>query len=229
MNKKEETKEEHKQGENTTVGTTASQQVDTTEENEKNDEADNQYVSVICPYDFHHQRNIGDQFMNPNNPIISTVFACNYNVKCSDRTAIYYATLYGTKYNQGDDRNPHEMICNALQKQLMRRELFLKEYPDPHDDPTRPESIEGFRRMLSAIHAHTSRNVLSATMAHLLLSQKNRFTFSHDFQTIPLPHLITWCDNDDDSLLRFVLRTVKDKDSNERKKVQDKFINDIIY
>ena len=91
-----------------------------------------------------------------------------------------------------------------------------------------PDSVELFRILLSAMYVHTGNNVLSATMAHLLLSQKNRFTFSHDFITLNLPHLIKWCQDDNDSSLNFRLRTVVTEDG-ERMKVMDKFINDLIY
>ena len=45
------------------------------------------------------------------------------------------------------------------------------EHPDPLADPThveKPDSAEGLKRTLSAMYAHTSNLVVSATLAHLL-------------------------------------------------------------
>ena len=180
------------------------------------------------PYQFLHKRNIGDQFMNENNKIITSVLACNNNVNCADRKVIYYTTYYGTKHNQQEEALPYLSICQSLHERIMKQHLAQQEHPDPDYDPDAPDSVEGFRRLISAMYAHTGNNVLSATMAHLLLSQDNRFSFSHDFVFLPLPHLITWSENEDETLLHFTLRTVLDEEK-QRIKVQDKFINDILY
>ena len=95
------------------------------------------------------------------------------------------------------------------------------------DEPIIPDYCEGLKRTLSALYAHTSGNVLSATMSHLLLYQKQRFTFSHDFVDIPTKHILQWCDVENESLT-FRLRKVKIKD-NEYDLIGDYAINNIIY
>lgn len=57
--------------------------------------------------------------------------------------------------------------------------------------------------MICVIYAHLSHNVLSATMAHYLLLNKDKFLFSHDFTTIPLPHMIAWYDDPSYTLCSF--------------------------
>ena len=42
-------------------------------------------VRKIAPFKYHHKRNIGDQFMNANNDIATTVLACNNNVTSGDK------------------------------------------------------------------------------------------------------------------------------------------------
>ena len=39
------------------------------------------------------KRNIGDQFMNVNNDIATTVLACNNNVTSGDKACFFYVTL----------------------------------------------------------------------------------------------------------------------------------------
>ena len=82
--------------------------------------------------------------------------------------------------------------------------------------------------MLCAIYAHLSHNVLSATMAHWLLLNKDRFIFSHDFTTIPTPHMTAWYDDPSYSSCSFRLRPTKDGDGNLIK-VEDYYINNMIY
>ena len=81
--------------------------------------------------------------------------------------------------------------------------------------------------MLSGLNAHTTANILSATMAHVLLGEESRFTFSHEFDNIPLQHLMDWYDKNFDELT-FRLRTIRNENDNYES-VQDLFINDIIY
>ena len=84
----------------------------------------------------------------------------------------------------------------------------LEDKPNQNNDTA--DYAEGSRQMLSPIYAHTSSNVLSATMARKLLSTGSRFRFSHDFMHIPLKHLLEWHDKIEH--LEFSLRKVKDID-----------------
>ena len=73
-----------------------------------------------------------------------------------------------------------------------------------------PDFAQGLSQMLASLYAHTSSNVLSATIARKLLSHGERFMFSHDFIHIPLKHMLAWIDNEED--LEFKLRVVKTSD-----------------
>ena len=48
----------------------------------------------IAPFKYIPQRNIGDQFMNVNNDIATTVLVCNNNVTSGDKACFFYVTLY---------------------------------------------------------------------------------------------------------------------------------------
>ena len=105
----------------------------------------------------------------------------------------------------------------------------MAENPDPNIDPRdthRPDSSEGLKRVLSAMYAHTSNLVVSATLAHYLLSMLERFQFSHEYDSISLPHLIDWFDDKMDELF-FVLRTTK-LDDNTTTKIPDYYYNDVL-
>ena len=99
------------------------------------------------PHQFLHKQNIGDQFMNENNSIITSVLACNNNVNCADRRIIYYTTYYGTKQNQQEESLPYLSICQSLHERIMKQHLAQQENPDPDYDPDAPDSVEGFRHL----------------------------------------------------------------------------------
>ena len=60
----------------------------------------NLFYIKIAPFKYHPKRNIGDQFMNTNNDITTTVLACNNNVTIGDKACFFYVTLYQTNHNQ---------------------------------------------------------------------------------------------------------------------------------
>ena len=75
------------------------------------------------------------------------------------------------------------------------------------------------------MYAHTSNLVVSATLAHFLLCMLERFQFSHDYDTLSLPHLIDWYDEKMDELF-FVLRSTK-IDPKTTIKIADYYCNDV--
>ena len=60
-------------------------------------------TTKVAPFKYHPKRNIGDQFMNVNNDIATTVLACNNNVTIGDKACLFYMTLYQTKHNQKEE------------------------------------------------------------------------------------------------------------------------------
>ena len=169
-------------------------------------------VKLIVPFKYYPKRNIGDQFMNVNNDIATTVLACNNNVTSGDKACFFYVTLYQTKHNQKEESFTYHSICLALSKRIKRQNDLIEESPDIDNSTqeTSPDFSEGLKRTLSSLYAHTSKNVLSATMARKLLSHGQRFQFSHDFINIPLKHLLQWLD--DNCHLDFKLKLVQTGD-----------------
>ena len=64
------------------------------------------------------KRNIGDQFMNMNNDIVTTVMTCNNDVNMGDKVCFFNVTLYQTKRNQKEEASPYHSICLALLKRI---------------------------------------------------------------------------------------------------------------
>ena len=58
-------------------------------------------VKKITPFQYYPKQNIGNQFMNVNNDIATTLFACNNNVTLGDKHCYYYVTLYQSKKSEG--------------------------------------------------------------------------------------------------------------------------------
>ena len=167
--------------------------------------------------------------MNQYNDVASLVLACNTNVSSADRAAFFYMTLYQTKHNQTEEKLAFLAVCEGLSRRIDYQLRLLADNPDPQvesQDVNRPDSSEGLKRLLSAMHANTSNLTVSATLAHFLLSMLERFQFSHDYDTISLPHLLDWFDEKMEELF-FVLRTTK-IDATSTIKIPDYYYNDVL-
>ena len=156
-------------------------------------------VKKITPFSYIPKRNIGDQFMNVNNDIATTLLACNNNLVLGDRACFFYVTLYSTKHNQKEESCTYHSICLALSKRIKNQQEVIasEDTTTEHTEEIAPDFCEGLKRMLSALYAHTAKNVLSSTMSWKILYEGSRFKFSHQTETIPLPHLIEWADGND--------------------------------
>ena len=135
------------------------------------------------------RRPMGCQFINTHCKPISQVFNCNTNIRIGDRSQVYYSTLYCGKSTQKEDAERVQRINNWTYKRLLRIEdQVLQNTRDQEEVPD--GFVEGLCRMLSAMNAATTRNVVSATMAHLLVSMGgNRFMFSHGFGNLLIGQL----------------------------------------
>ena len=145
--------------------------------------------------------------MNQYNDVASLVLSCNTNVNSADRAGIFYMTMYSTKHNQTEEKLAFLAVCEGLSRRIEYQLKVLAENPDIEVQPqdrNKPDSSEGPKRVLSAMYAHTSNLVVSATLAHFLLSMLECFQFSHDYDTLFLPHLLDWFDEKMDELF-FVL------------------------
>jgi hypothetical protein len=122
---------------------------------------------------------MGCEFMNSHSWVISKLLNCNSNIQIGDPTQVFYSTLYSSKNTQKEDAERHKRIARSIIYRLIRQQNqvtmgLLDSCPCGFG--------EGISRMLSGIMAATSRDVVSAPMAHLLISEHGRrFKYSHDF------------------------------------------------
>ena len=140
------------------------------------------HVQWISPWMLVPKREIGSEYINTFNCALSELFNCNTNVQIGDVWQVYYSTLYGSKSTQKEDSERIQRIIQALVYRLSRIEedIMMGRRSDkfgPEDSFTKALCV-----MLSGLRAATSRHVVSATMAHLLISlDGHRFQFSHRF------------------------------------------------
>ena len=127
------------------------------------------------------RRLMGCQYMNTYCKAISEVFNCNTNIQIGDRSQVFYSTLYWRKSTQKEEYERVQCINTAVNKRLLCvQEQFLSGERSSKKD--QQGFVEGLCRMVSAMNAATTRNVISATMAHLLVCNRgSQFMFSHGF------------------------------------------------
>ena len=134
---------------------------------------------------------MGCQYMNTHSKPISDVFNCNTNIQIGDRSQVFYSTLYCGKSTQKEDSERQQRISDSINRRLLRIESEILDGTRTKDE-VQDGFVEGLCRMLSGMNAATSRNVISATMQHLLVSNGgSRFNFSHGFGNLLLGQLET--------------------------------------
>ncbi len=120
---------------------------------------------------------MGCQFINTHNKTISKVFNFNTNIQIGDASQVFYRTLYTSKSTQDKDSKKQIRIGHAVIKRI---KWVLN---DNHEG--KPSFGEGLSRVLSGLNAATTRNVISATMAHLIpCNGGSRFVFLHTFSDL---------------------------------------------
>jgi hypothetical protein len=131
-------------------------------------------VNNVFPFMVLPKGPMGCQFINTHNKPISEVFNFNTNIQIRDASQVFYSTLYTSKSTQDKDSKKQSRIGCAVIKRIKR---VL------HDNQEGELSFgEGLSRVLSGLNAATTRNVISATMAHLIpCNGGSRFVFSHTF------------------------------------------------
>ena len=123
----------------------------------------------VPPWMVCKKRPMGCQYLNTHSKSISDVFNCNTNIQIGDRSQVFYSTLYCGKSTQKEDAERQQRISDSINRRLLRIEGEVS-------DGTRTEEevqngfVEGLCRTLSGMNAATSRNVISATMQHLIVS-----------------------------------------------------------
>ena len=129
------------------------------------------------------------QCTNSHNLPILNVFNFNTNIQIGDVSQVFYSTLYTSKSTQEEDSEKQLRIRYAVIKRIKRllEETSSKESSNDgcNQATLEPSFCEGLCRVLSGLNAATTRNVISATMAHLIpLNGSLRFVFSHDFSDL---------------------------------------------
>jgi hypothetical protein len=132
---------------------------------------------------------MGCEYINPHNLPILNVFNFNTNIQIGDVSQVFYSTLYTSKSTQEEDSEKQLRIGCAVIKRIKRllEETSSRESSNDGCNQAMLESsfCEGLCRVLSGLNAATTRNVISATMAHLIPSNEGScFIFSHDFSDL---------------------------------------------
>lgn len=134
-------------------------------------------VNTVYPFMVIPKRPMGCQFINAHNKAISDVFNFNTNIQIGDSSQVFYSTLYTSKSTQEEDGEKQLRIGRTVIKRI-KRVLHDKQMGEP-------SFVEGLSRVLSGLNAATTRNVISATMAHLIpCNDGSRFVYSHAFSDL---------------------------------------------
>ena len=155
-------------------------------------------VNTVYPFLILPKRPMGCQYMNAHNTTISYILNCNNNIQIGDASQVFYSTLYTSKSTQEEDSEKQLRIGRAVIKRI-KRVLDEKNQHSSASNcnnedtstnavplaPIEPSFGEGLSRLLSGLNAATTRNVISATMAHLIpCNNGSRFVYSHDFSDL---------------------------------------------
>ena len=136
-----------------------------------------------------NRRLMGCQYINTHNKSISEVINCNTNIQIGDRSQFFYSTMYCGKNTQKEDAECQQRIMDASNRRLFRIQGEIidgKRKPDEIQDGF----LKGLCQLLSGLNAATTRNVISATMQHLLICNGgSRFQFSHGFGVLLIGQL----------------------------------------
>jgi hypothetical protein len=139
--------------------------------------------------------------MNPHNSSILKVFNFNTNIQIGDVSQVFYSTLYMSKSTQEEDSEKELWIGHADIERIKRlldknssltiqpnninhKHKFMGQTSNDGCNQARlePSFHNGLSRVLSGSNAVMTRNVISATMAHIIpLNGGSCFVFLHDF------------------------------------------------
>ena len=140
---------------------------------------------VVFPYSVEHRRPLGCEPLNTHSDYITRALECNSNIQIGSPRCVFYVVHYSTKSTQKEDEGVDfewvgQQAIRRIQKEgdwLVLQEL--ERAPDQNEDVC---FHEGLFRFLIGMSVHLSQDVVSATMAYLLICQRDsRLTFSHNF------------------------------------------------
>jgi hypothetical protein len=117
---------------------------------------------------------MGCQFINAHNKPISEVFNFNTNIQIGDASQVFIALCKQVNQHKMKIAKKQVRIGCAVIKRIKQ---VLNENQEGE-----PSFGEGLSRVFSGLNSATTRNVISATMAHLILcNDGSRFVFLHAF------------------------------------------------
>jgi hypothetical protein len=175
------------------------------------------------------KQDMGCQYLNQHVPSVSEVLACNCNVSVGDPSHTYYSTLYSAKTTQKEDRENFQRVATSVGRriikaiELSRANATGEETESANEKVLDPDYVEGLGRVLTGVNAALNRNVVSSTMAHLLICQGgSRFVFSHPFKPLLLSQMKDVLEGNESN---FILRRNRDE-NNEVKQWPDSSADD---
>ena len=190
----------------------------------------------VYPFSVSPKRSIGSEYLNTfHNPTFQ-ILRCNNNIQFGSPKCIFYVVHYATKSTQKEDRGED---FDRIGQQVMRRirkeqeRLSEEEKVAMKNGGTVNEDNycfrEGLSRFLLGMNVHLSQDVVSATMAHLLICQRGtRFTFSHEFKHMLVGQMLNYLNGDSPG--NFVLKR-RNRSVIDQEPVfwADYSVNDYIY
>ena len=150
-------------------------------------------------------------------------------MQIGDPPHVFYSTLYSSKNTQAEDADRAKRVTVAIIRRLVRYDRLVRAGMLDRVPMGFPEGIS---RLLSAINAATSRDVVSAPMAHLLICQEGkRFQFSHDFAPLLINQIEdTLAGRDTNSILQRTRKSGKKADGGGKEILWlDCLSNDYLY
>jgi hypothetical protein len=173
------------------------------------------------------KRDMGCQYLNQHITSISDVLACNCNISIGDPSHTYYSMLYSAKTTQKEDRETFQRVATSVGRRILKAIELSRAKADDEDTDAANENgsdyVEGLGRVLTGVNAALNRNVVSSTMAHLLICQHgSRFVFSHKFQHLLLSQMKDVLEGKE---INFILRKNRGE-NNETKLWPDSSAND---
>jgi hypothetical protein len=186
----------------------------------------------VYPFVAKTKRGIGSQYLNTHSEVITKLFGCNSNIQMGSPRCVFYVIHYSTKSTQKEDRGiDYDRIGNMVMRRIERtREKIDLDIANGNLDSS--EEVNHFReglcRFLIGMNIHMAQDVVSATMAHLLISQDgSRFTFSHQFRDLLLGQMLNHLDGNNPG--DFVLKRLNKGESGEVEMWPDYSVNDYVF
>ena len=146
-------------------------------------------TSETAPYSVIAERHMGSQFLNEHSPVLTEVFGANSNLQVGNPAHLFYNTLYTSKNSQNEDQSRYNVIATSIIRRIVRLHQDARIQQDGSQDQA--DYLEGLCRFLSGMTAAMSKDIVSSTLAHWLLTHDgSRFMFSHGFQEVPLGQMV---------------------------------------